>query len=623
MSDDRLKRLQRSAARAGRRLRYRVALARLAVWLPLSLGLAAAALAAGKVLRVGPQAERALLFIVAAVALASLGAVLHGLFRRLPRWAGALHLDEFHSLDDRVTTALELSETPDAERSGFERAAIEEGLAVAARLDPRRAVPVRLPRELGVSALLGVLLVGTAWFEVRVERPVPTPPSFEPLVMSPDDLSLFGEIGKELAEKAEDPESLAAIRRFNALVEDIADRRLDRREAFERLGELEAELARMADVDREARELGLEGIARELARSGLTKEAAEALEQKRLADAEKALRELAERLRRKDKQPTRAELEKLRSAFTRAANVNSERLKAIEERRRELEQERKSLLDKHKDKAKDPKAPERDPKVQENKRKLERLTRDKERASRASRELSQLDRELAEAAQQLMKDLGKSAEDVEQGAEDLNRMAKRAVSDQEKRELLQRMRELREVLRQQGQAGGERQRQMMRFGERARGKQGPGGGQPGEGAKKGGKGKGQTGGPGQVTSLEIPRITQVPGSGQKPGGEGNPGQSSGSPGEPGKGHDPNIAGDPTARVGQTQDVTAAGVDSGEGTASAEVIHGAAERGFVGKGYRDVYVQYESVAEQALEHDQIPPGYRFYVRRYFQLIRPRE
>lgn len=621
-SDARLIRIKKSAARAGRRLRYRVLWARLAMGLPLPLGAACVALAAIKILALAPKTQTFLFYGVAALALLTLGFVLHGALKRRPRWAGALALDEHHRLDDRVTTALELVESPPTARSSFENAAIEDGLKVAPWLDPRRAVPVPIPRELGVSVLLVALLVAVGWFEIQTTRLIPPPPSFDALVMSADDLSLFGEIGHKLAEKAEDPESLAAIRRFNALIEDIADRRLDRREAFERLGELEALLARMADDDKDARELGLEGIARELSRSGLTKSAAEALEQKRLADAEQALRDLAERLRRKDQRPSRAELDRLRGALTRASRVNSERLKAIEERRRELEEQKKSLLNKHKDK-KDPKAAERDPKVQENRRKLERLDRDTQRASRAARELSDLDRELAEAAEQLQKDLGQSAEDIEQGAEDLNRMAKRAMSDQEKRELLERMRELREVLRQEGQAGKERQRQMMRFGQRARGGKGaPGESEKGKGQPGSGKGKTRAG----MSVVEVPRVTQVPGSGsgQESKGDASPGADS-KPGgrEAGKGHDPNLSGEATAQVGKTQDVTAAGVDTGQGTASAEVIYGAAERGFVGKGYREVYDQYEAVAEQAIEHDQIPPGYRFYVRRYFQLIRPRE
>ena len=61
----------------------------------------------------------------------------------------------------------------------------------------------------------------------------------------------------------------------------------------------------------------------------------------------------------------------------------------------------------------------------------------------------------------------------------------------------------------------------------------------------------------------------------------------------------------------------------EGPTTSEVILSAADRGFVGEGYQDVYTNYENHAEEVLERDEVPPGYRFYVRRYFQLIRPRE
>lgn len=112
------------------------------------------------------------------------------------------------------------------------------------------------------------------------------------------------------------------------------------------------------------------------------------------------------------------------------------------------------------------------------------------------------------------------------------------------------------------------------------------------------------------------------------------GQSSGKPGDQpggggpggkewGTGHTGGVQGESTDLKGQTKDVVAAGVDTGEGTASSEVIYGAAQRGFVGQGYQRVYTDYETVAERVMNQDEIPPGYRFYVRRYFQLIRPRE
>jgi hypothetical protein len=179
---------------------------------------------------------------------------------------------------------------------------------------------------------------------------------------------------------------------------------------------------------------------------------------------------------------------------------------------------------------------------------------------------------------------------------------------------------------------------MMAFGQRAHGQNG----QSGERGRGGGPGKGQgegqgqegrgqmelrlsqgsTGGPGGPLVLAPGAGSPVPGAGSQSesGSNGGNGQS-GS--EWGEGHDPNLRGDATKLKGQTEDVTAAAVDTGQGTASSQVIYGAAERGFVGRGYKKVYTDYQTVAEEALGHDEIPPGYRFYVRRYFQLIRPRD
>jgi hypothetical protein len=73
----------------------------------------------------------------------------------------------------------------------------------------------------------------------------------------------------------------------------------------------------------------------------------------------------------------------------------------------------------------------------------------------------------------------------------------------------------------------------------------------------------------------------------------------------------------------TEDTQVAGQDTGQGSSRSEVIQGAAERGFTSRGYQKVYREYHTVAEEALAKDEIPGGYRSYVRRYFELIRPRE
>jgi hypothetical protein len=73
----------------------------------------------------------------------------------------------------------------------------------------------------------------------------------------------------------------------------------------------------------------------------------------------------------------------------------------------------------------------------------------------------------------------------------------------------------------------------------------------------------------------------------------------------------------------TQDVTAAGIDTGQGPSASSVVFGAAERGFVGGDYKRIYTEYKTVAEETLQQDQVPAGYEGHVRRYFQLIRPRD
>jgi hypothetical protein len=506
------------------------------------------------------------------------------------------------------------------------QAAIEDGIAVAGQVDPRRAVPIRVPRE---SALVGLLLAGLfglSMLEVRHYRQLPPPRTFEPMVMSPDDIELFRDMAKELQAKNDDPNTLVAVRRFNQLVEDIAEHRLDRHEVFQRMGDLEHELKDNLQLDRDARDDGLKGLARELEKSGLTKAAAEAMDQQNLADAEKALRELAEKLKKKEGRPSAAELDKLRQALEKASRTSEERLKSIDQRRRELEEEKKSLLKKKAQKP-DAGANDVDKKLADNERRLEHLDREKNRAERSQRQMSELDKQLAQAARDLMRDAGQSAQDIEQGAQDINRMAKQEATEEQKQELLKKLQEMRELMRQQGKGGKEQMQRLQKFGQRARGQSGQG--KPGDAQGEGQQGGQKDGplrlgsGPGSV-QVDIPVPQSGSGSSKGPAGD-KPGDGSDPAGGPqaGTGHDPNLAGDATDLKGKTQDVTAAGVDSGQGAASSQVIYGAAERGFVGRGYKKVFTDYQTVAERALTQDEIPSGYRFYVRRYFQLIRPRE
>ena len=596
--------------------------------LPLPLAYAVVALTWVKASRLDAAAQRGWLWFGLVPAVVFLVGVGRVLFARRPEWRGSVALDEFHGFHDRVTSALSFSRVPAAERSTLMQAAIEDGVALAGKLDPRRAVPIAVPREAALVAALLLGLAGLSLLEVRRYTLLPPPPSFEPMVMSADDIELFRDVAKELQAKNDDPNALIAVRRFNQLIEDIAEHRLDRHEVFQRMGDLERDLKDNLELDRDARDEGMKGLARELQKSGLSKAAADAMDEKRLADAEKALRELAEKLKKKEGRPSVAELDKLRQALEKASKSNEERAKSIDQRRRELEEEHKSLLKKKNEKPDAGSNADVDKKLADNERRLEHLDREKNRAERGQRQMSELDKQLAQAARDLMRDAGQSAQDLEQGAQDINRMAKQETSEQQKQELLRKLQEMRELMRQQGKGGKDQLQRLQKFGQKARGQSGAGQGQPGDGQGEGQQGGKKDGplrfgsGPGSIQiDIPVPQSGSGQGQGQpsdKPGG-GDPGAGPGY----GTGHDPKLTGDATDLKGKTTDVTAAGADTGQGAASSQVIYGAAERGFVGRGYKQVFTDYQTVAEQALSQDEIPSGYRFYVRRYFQLIRPRD
>jgi hypothetical protein len=70
--------------------------------------------------------------------------------------------------------------------------------------------------------------------------------------------------------------------------------------------------------------------------------------------------------------------------------------------------------------------------------------------------------------------------------------------------------------------------------------------------------------------------------------------------------------------GRAQEVRVAG---SSGPSRAEVIQSAARRGFAHGRYGEVFRDYQAAVEDSLDAADVPPGQRYIVRRYFQLIRP--
>jgi hypothetical protein len=641
--------IRRATARAERRLRTRRALAVGAVALCVSLTLACVVVALRKTGVLAEAPARRLLFLLAAAPFAT---ALAGYARRLdtlPWRAGALALDRFHGLADRLSSALAFAREPAP--SPFMFAAIDDAVARAPSLDPARAVPIHAPPHLGAALGLACALVAIALFEVRQHVPAAHVATIDAVDVTADDLDAMRDFLDQMRAREQTDEAKAATREFNQLIEDLAARRLDRTEAFRRMQQLEDKLLEGREADAKALEDAMKKIGDEMKAAELTKPAGEALESQNLAVAEKKLHDLAAKLR-DGKGPDKGQLDKMREALKRASESQSKRQEMLAQRREELRQQLLAQRNKASDAGG---SDEERSLLQKRERELERLDRETQQSEATGRQLDRLDRELAQAAEDLMKDMGLSANDLDKSAEDINRMQQQQMSQEEKEQLRQKLQELREMMRQQGQGGQGQMARLRRFQQQARGQSGGQGGQQGEGQEgQGQEGQGQQG-QGQGQQGQGQQGQGQNGQGGQPGGKSAGGggevwvlgpngqkilmlsqsRSSGSGGggssgdEPGGGkgwgtsHDAHIEGKATAGVAPGQNTQVAGQDTGQGASRSEVIEGAAERGFATRGYQKVFREYDTVAEEALAKDEIPGGYRFYVRRYFELIRPRD
>jgi hypothetical protein len=89
--------------------------------------------------------------------------------------------------------------------------------------------------------------------------------------------------------------------------------------------------------------------------------------------------------------------------------------------------------------------------------------------------------------------------------------------------------------------------------------------------------------------------------------------------DPGGKTPPNFS----ARDGE--EVKIGGTDNSEGpkVPTSDVIKDASHSGFANTTYQDIYVEYTRYAEEAMERDKVPPGYRHYINLYFDYIGPRQ
>jgi hypothetical protein len=651
-------RIRRLAGQAGRRMRLvrAVGIAPRAASAALVVALVAVGLRKLGIWGDGPDGA-ARLAVVTSAGLA-LGAVVVAWLWPLPERDAARVLDRFHSLHDRLSSALAFASL--SERTPFMEAAIADAVVASAAVRPGEAVPLRVPPGLGPAVVLGGALGALLLVHPRAHTAPAHVATIDPVDMAPDDLQDVKDFLGRMKQEDTTEETKAAVEEFNRLVDDIANHRIDRTEAFRRMAALEEKLASANEADRKALEAELTNVAQEMKKSDLLKPAAAALERADLDRARDELHELAKKERAHGAGIDKAKLEQMRAALKAAASDAEHRREQVEKRRQELADE----ILKRKEKAGQKPSDEEQSLLQKKQRELDHLDRDLADKQNAERRLDRLDRELQQAAEDLMKDLGVSADDLDQSAEELNQMDRGEASEKEKEELKQKLEELRQLVRQQGGQG--QVQRLKRFGRMARGQsgqsgkngqggngqegqgqgeqggdQGQSGGQQGQGqgpgqgdgqGQKGQNGQGGQGGQGGEVWVLGPNGEKMllltkgaGGSGSGSGENGGSGDSKGGPqrGRWGDGHDTNVSGKETNPGMGTQDSELQGADADKGASRSQVIFGAAERGFTSRPYQRVYTEYHQVAEESLAKDDVPGGYRFYVKRYFQLIRPRD
>lgn len=644
-----LRSLRRVLAQTGRRLRAQRAADALS-WVLLAGATTSGLLALLTRGVGGAWSTDALWIACAAASCAALGAALWPLDVR----RAARALDRAHRLPDSTLSALEFSLA--AERTPFMEAHLRSAEALAPTLSARSAAPWRIPRALRLAPL-ALLAWGAALLWPSPDQGSQTPTaaarvSHTPL-LSRDDLGAFRDELHAMAAHPElTPEAAAEVRAYNALLERLATGELSRAEALRALLSLEHKL--LEDASGAARDAG---VFAELADD--------------LASAREAI---AQALRRDD---PRAAAEALRSLGSDVERLSaSERARLVEALARVRERaareaaqgEPPSLLQKREAAAAQPPG-ERSLFERERKRELDRLRREHAAQAERRRQLERLTRPLGQSGDALARgDVGEAQRKFEQAARELERFADQRRTGEQRRKLAQQLAQLRELLQRSQPQGGsqgspqgsqgsqgsrtpqadaQRSQRMQRFTLRAQGKSeeeaqaalalrpgeaGAGGGspsqqqppeQPGQGEAQGTPGEQEQGARGQGTTQASRLLV--------PGGEGGervelllPGQLSqrSLSSEAGTEHDPRRLSTPTELKASHQDSQLRGVH-GRGPTRSQVILDAADRGFVTHGYEKVYADYRAHAEAVLERDEIPAGYRFYVRRYFQLIRPRD
>lgn len=291
---------------------------------------------------------------------------------------------------------------------------------------------------------------------------------------------------------------------------------------------------------------------------------------------------------------------------------------------------------------------------------LEQLVREMQKQPSASKEMQELAKALeksgkTQAAADALRggDLAKAAEELEKSLRDFEKTKDQRTPEEVKQALEQALKHLAEQqklteqmqqLQQQMQQGGSASQTMRQLAEALR-KMGGGRtdqSQPSQGGRpmteqemkallaalqnmKNGEGQGDTKQPGQGQSQgSITMESFAPPEGSNPSQPGERQMPSGNPGsEQDRGTTPSpLAGEAGAAGKKARNDQLSG-RLGEGETLQQFLPSAGDASRASRRYQELYEAMAPAAEEAVLQENIPLGSRFFIKRYFESIRPKE
>lgn len=558
--------------------------------------------------------------------------------------ATARRVDGHYRLDDRLGNAIEFAEQQakiprdDPRTQAMAELAIADGAKAVTGLAAKPVVKFVVPRPrvldgLSLSLLLAALLVPQREPEI-VERRASTG-TIEQLETEDEqglDMTRAEPLRDALRKLQESKEQVVAriSNELLAVLADLESGEIDRAEALERLEQLEQELQEAETRIEEQLEEdpwllaeALRELAEDLKDHEIMREISEALAKSDAEELEKKLQALMDKAESEGgdvKDELDKSLKAMEKSLQRSANENTGTEKAIEEAERALRRQKKRP-------AKDPEEQERA--LERKKERLEELRRQHEREKKARERLDKL-RKLSRQSQGNSQSGGaqqkrsSAQRKLSQGAGQASKKSRQSKQMGAVRDAMDQAKSFVRRSGKNGESQNRRKQQQQKFAKAAKGKKGKDG-KPATALVEGEIGEGSE----SVGMMgEGPEGEGQEGEGQEGEGQGE-GQGQGQGSVPGAGVGPGMGdgsvealGDPDSMDVETKNERV-DAKNGQGLTRSEVIETASQEGFASESYRRVFRDYKSFAQSAMDSDELPEGQRRRVKRYYQMIQPRD